>query len=130
MEESITGSPGGLVMSGIENSLLQPVHLLFRPQVGGERIQVLVVSRLCSTWFKRHVLQTFYSCTQSQGPAQMQRRFISLFGLTVAVALLGAASRRQSSTILQQRRLLQQRLQQLWDFPYGGAPGEHPMCRC
>jgi hypothetical protein len=30
MEESITGSPGGLVMSGIENSLLQPVHLLFR----------------------------------------------------------------------------------------------------
>jgi len=59
----------------------------------------------------------------------MQRRFISLFGLTVAVALLGAASRRQSSTILQQPPLLQQRLQQLWDFPYGGAPGEHPLCK-
>ncbi len=74
MEESITGSPGGLVMSGIENSLLQPVHLLFRPQVGGERIQVLVVSRLCSTWFKRHVLQTLYSFkllrTQSSAKGQ------------------------------------------------------------
>jgi hypothetical protein len=74
-------------------------------------------------------LQAFTNPKLSQGPAQMQRRFISLFGLTVAVALLGAASRRQSSTILQQPPLLQQRLQQLWDFPYGGAPGEHPLCK-
>ena len=52
-------------------------------------------------------------------------------GLAVAaVALLGDASRRARPTILQQQPQPQQRLQQLWDFPYGGAPGEHPMCRC
>jgi hypothetical protein len=51
-------------------------------------------------------------------------------GLTVAaVALLGVASRRPSPTILQQPPQQQQRLQQLWDFPYGGAPGEHPLCK-
>jgi hypothetical protein len=32
--------------------------------------------------------------------------------------------------MLQQQPLQQQRLQQLWDFPYGGAPGEHPLHRC